>query len=73
MLMILIVNFCIMTCPDEATHGRLELQDIEREALARAVDFGKFGTAYAMAHSTKPSTIGFVLSSSPLALLAWYV
>jgi|SRR5271154_4376790 len=30
------------------------------------------GAAYALEQGTSPSTIGFVLSSSPLALLAWY-
>ena len=72
-LTISIVNFCVMTCPDESQHGRLKIEDYEKEALARGIDFGKFGTAYAVEHSTRPSTIGFVLSSSPLALLAWLV
>lgn len=29
------------------------------------------GTAYAMENATRPGTIGLVLSTSPLALLAW--
>ena len=60
-----------MTCPDEMVHGRLPIESFERESLKRADDFAKFGTAYALEHSTRPATIGFALSSSPLALLAW--
>ena len=29
------------------------------------------GMAYAQEHGTRPATIGLVLSSSPIALLAW--
>lgn len=64
------MNFCAMTCPDEAADAPLEAY--EREALERSDKFVKFGTAYVMEHATRTATIGFVLSSSPLALLAWY-
>lgn len=37
----------------------------------RNTNFGTLGNAYAREHGTRPSTIGLVLSSSPLALLAW--
>lgn len=47
------------------------LTPIEQKALATAETFQKTGTAYAFEHGTRPSTIGLVLSSSPLALLAW--
>ncbi|KAK2776195.1 putative epoxide hydrolase [Colletotrichum kahawae] len=63
------LNFCAMTCPDEAADTPLEAH--EREALERSDKFVKFGTAYAVEHATRTATIGFVLSSSPLALLAW--
>lgn len=65
-----VVNFCAMTCPEEAADTPLE--EYEREALERSDKFVKFGTAYVMEHATRTATIGFVLSSSPLALLAWY-
>lgn len=67
------VNFCVMTCPDETIHGRLPIEECEREGLRQGDGFVKFGTAYAIEHSTRPATIGFALSSSPLALLAWQV
>lgn len=65
------MNFCVMTCPDELRDAALE--EYEREGLERADRFGKFGTAYAVEHATRTATIGFVLSSSPVALLAWCV
>lgn len=68
-----VVNFCPIPCPDEAVHGRLPIEDWEKVGLERADDFVKYGTAYSVEHSTRASTIGFVLSSSPLALLAWCV
>ncbi|KAK1846046.1 putative epoxide hydrolase [Colletotrichum chrysophilum] len=67
---VLHLNFCAMTCPEEAADTPLEAY--EREALERSDKFVKFGTAYVMEHATRTATIGFVLSSSPLALLAWY-
>ncbi|KAH0611648.1 uncharacterized protein H6S33_010913 [Morchella sextelata] len=39
--------------------------------LERAKAFRTTGGAYGLTHATRPSTIGHVLSSSPLALLAW--
>jgi len=49
----------------------LELTDFEKKALGRAAKWRESGMAYAMEHASRPSTIGLVLSSSPLALLAW--
>ncbi|KAJ4421952.1 hypothetical protein N0V82_003449 [Gnomoniopsis sp. IMI 355080] len=43
----------------------------EQAGLERNANFGTLGNAYAREHGTRPSTIGLVLSSSPLALLAW--
>lgn len=45
----------------------------ENKALERYVNFGSMGNAYARMHGTRPATIGLVLSSSPIAQLAWYV
>ena len=44
---------------------------MEMTGLARAQAWLQGGTAYAQEHGTRPGTIGLVLSSSPLALLAW--
>lgn len=47
------------------------LSTVEKEALGRAAVWRDTGISYAQEHRTRPSTIGNVLSSSPLALLAW--
>jgi microsomal epoxide hydrolase len=65
------LNFCVMPYPENAGQDTLPLEDHEKEGLERGDIFGKSGTAYALEHATRPATIGFVLSSSPLALLAW--
>ncbi|CAN9176463.1 unnamed protein product [Alternaria alternata] len=45
---------------------------ISREIAATGMtEFMEVGRAYAIEHGTKPSTIGLVLSSSPIAQLAW--
>ncbi|KAK5655297.1 hypothetical protein OQA88_5864 [Cercophora sp. LCS_1] len=47
------------------------LTETERNGLKRAAWFRDDGCAYAHMASTRPSTTGLVLSSNPLALLAW--
>ncbi|KAM0250772.1 hypothetical protein ACHAP5_001989 [Fusarium lateritium] len=61
------INFCIMPEPEDAG----EITEAEKKGLERTNDFKRLGSAYAMTHATKPSTIGLVLSTSPLALLVW--
>ncbi|CAH0018848.1 unnamed protein product [Clonostachys rhizophaga] len=51
---------------EEAHHRELDIT-----AARRAESFRTTGMAYFMEHATRPSTIGLVLSSSPLALLSW--
>jgi microsomal epoxide hydrolase len=52
--------------PDES-----KLTASEKAAVARGVEWRKSGIGYNIEHGTRPSTIGHVLSSNPLALLAW--
>ncbi|KAH8887998.1 alpha/beta-hydrolase [Thozetella sp. PMI_491] len=47
------------------------INEKERDGLERHFFFKHNGSAYAWTHATRPSTIGFVLSSNPIALLAW--
>jgi microsomal epoxide hydrolase len=47
------------------------LTPTEQAHLARVQKFMTHGSSYAQSHATVPSTIGLVLSSSPVALLAW--
>ncbi|KAK4503682.1 hypothetical protein PRZ48_004597 [Zasmidium cellare] len=47
------------------------LTEAELKGLKRVEDFSTVGNAYARHHGTRPSTIGLVLSASPVSLLAW--
>lgn len=47
------------------------LNTIEKKAVERSKLWRATGMAYAIEHGTRPSTIGNVLSSNPLAILAW--
>lgn len=49
----------------------LPVTELEKSALPRGKQFSETGNAYAKEHGTRPATIGFALSSSPLALLSW--
>lgn len=48
-----------------------KLTSFEKQALAKVSEWRKSGAAYGSEHGSRPATIGHVLSSSPLALLAW--
>lgn len=63
-------NTAPMPAPDPSKL-KSPINDLEQQGITRATQFIQTGSAYAMEHATRPSTIGFVLSSSPLALLAW--
>ncbi|THC87254.1 hypothetical protein EYZ11_013301 [Aspergillus tanneri] len=54
--------------PADDTEG---ISEDSRERLNRIKLFLQTGYAYSAEHITRPSTIGFVLSSNPLSLLAW--
>lgn len=63
------VNFCIM--PELEGVSPDSVNDLEKKGLVQASEFGRIGSAYALEHATRPSTIGLVLASHLLALLAW--
>lgn len=49
-----------------------EITEVEAKGLkTRFWPFVTTGNAYVREHATRPATIGHVLSSSPMALLAW--
>lgn len=48
-----------------------KISEAEKKGLERTDEFFTVGFAYAFEQGTKPSTIGLVLSSSPIALLSW--
>ena len=43
----------------------------EKLGLKRGEDFVNKGSGYSLEHATRPATIGLILGSNPLALLAW--
>lgn len=57
-----------ITLPTHTTEG---LDELDTAYVNRAGSFRASGSAYAQMHGTRPSTIGHVLASNPLALLAW--
>ncbi|KAJ7780571.1 Alpha/Beta hydrolase protein [Mycena maculata] len=61
------MNFCHMIAP--ANFDVSVLNEKDRAAAARSDEFVRFGASYAFEQATRLSTIGFVLASSPLALL----
>ncbi|KDQ08979.1 hypothetical protein BOTBODRAFT_37508 [Botryobasidium botryosum FD-172 SS1] len=63
------VNFCPV--PEPSGFDVATVNEAERKGLERAAWFRSVGSAYAITHATRPGTIGFVLASNPLALLAW--
>jgi microsomal epoxide hydrolase len=64
-----VVNFCIMPEPEGIKES--DISDAEKQGLKRSDTFLRLGSSYAVLHATKPSTIGLVLASNPIALLAW--
>ena len=58
-----------MIAPDKGDHS--ELTATEKAGLERYSEWRATGMAYAMEQATKPATLGFVLTSNPLATLAW--
>ncbi|KAF3041693.1 hypothetical protein E8E12_005219 [Didymella heteroderae] len=58
--------FTVREVPDQS-----KLSELEKMAIQSARAWKETGSAYAQEHGTRPSTIGSVLSSNPLALLAW--
>ncbi|KAJ9495788.1 hypothetical protein H2202_008831 [Exophiala xenobiotica] len=60
-----------MLAPDASVRLQSAINDTEQAGLERHNFFLHNGTAYAFEHATRPATIGAVLSSNPLALLAW--
>lgn len=58
-----------MELPNDIPEEYLDAAD--QAGVLRLEKFVAEGAAYAFEHRTRPATIGLVLSSNPLALLAW--
>lgn len=62
------VNFFPLLGKKVDTNG---LDKVDQAAVARSNMWSGFGTGYLVEQATKPGTIGAVLESSPIAVLAW--
>jgi microsomal epoxide hydrolase len=49
-----------------------EIEEVEKQGVERWDSWMKKGVGYATEHGSRPGTVGLALSSSPVALLAWY-
>ena len=66
------LNYCNMPKPADLDESDPAIySDAEKAGITRTEQFKLTGSAYALEHATRSSTIGLVLSASPLALLAW--
>ncbi|KAI0259497.1 alpha/beta-hydrolase [Gloeopeniophorella convolvens] len=52
-------------------HNILPYTALERQGLARRQQFIASGRGYYLEHATRPQTIGYNLSDSPVGMLAW--
>jgi microsomal epoxide hydrolase len=64
------VNFCPLVSQPEGVSDE-GISELEKRGLERSNRFLYSGRGYSEEHATRPATIGHVLASSPLALLAW--
>lgn len=68
------VNFIIGVRPETMQkYPASGMSAKEQSGVERLGQFRTVGSSYGSMHATKPATIGIVLSSSPIALLAWSV
>jgi hypothetical protein len=65
------INLSVGVFPRDVGMEEELLSEKDKRSVARARDFAALGSAYARMHGTRPATIGLVLASSPIALLAW--
>jgi len=65
------VNYLPAVAPPDDAPERHQLKPHEEKALERSETFQSSGRGYAIEQATRPATIGIVVGSSPVALLAW--
>jgi len=64
------LNMFVSPPPQDEAKAK-DIDEFEAQCLQRGQEFRDKGMAYAQEHGTRTGTIGLVLSSSPLAMLAW--
>lgn len=58
-----------LVAPDPATFD--DLTPRERESLDRFAEISRTASAYGQMHATRPQTLGYALTDSPVGLAAW--
>jgi microsomal epoxide hydrolase len=66
------LNF-LVAGPEDPTDPLAGLDRADRERVQSFLDYGRAESGYAMLQSTKPQTLAFGLSDSPVGLAAWIV
>lgn len=67
-----IVNMLSLNAGEVAPSSEI-LSSEDLQQLERTATWSQTGLAYVDEHGTRPSTAGLAISSSPIALLAWYL
>ncbi|KAL2205677.1 alpha/beta-hydrolase [Sarocladium strictum] len=65
------IHVSMMGIPAVQDRQESPMDEEEKRALARGGEFLDSSSAFLLEQGQRPATIGFVLSSSPLALLSW--
>ncbi|GAA5856674.1 hypothetical protein JCM5353_002268 [Sporobolomyces roseus] len=65
------LNYLPAVPPKDDHPARNNVKEHEQRSLDRSAEFQKTGRAYAIAHATRPGTIGLTVGSSPISLLSW--
>jgi len=65
------VHLNFLSLPINASETEIAADPFLRAAIERRDWFSTYGIGYNLEHGTKPSTIGSVLASNPVAVLAW--
>jgi hypothetical protein len=65
------VNLFFLTEAQTAAVAGIPVTPAEQVQVDRAADWSVKGTSYGNEHGTRPATISLVLSTNPLAMLAW--
>ncbi|KAJ9113243.1 hypothetical protein QFC22_006082 [Naganishia vaughanmartiniae] len=65
------VNFMMLKLDTPALVSTPLQNETDKSFVERYIKFQKTGMGYALEHGTRPSTIGFTVTASPLSLAAW--
>lgn len=57
----------------EEIFSTANITQADQDHLQRMYTLGATGTSYILAHGQRPSTMGLMLSTNPLAMLTWSV